>query len=192
MAGVEAIKIGETVDQASNGQGIQDPYQFLTFQLAGEIYAINIQHIREIIEFGNLTQVPMVPNFIAGVINLRGSVVPVIDLATRFGDKATEITKRTSIVIIELDIEEQLLEIGVIVDIVNEVLELPAAEIEPAPSFGTSIRTDFIAGMGKVDGNFLILLDVSHVLSIDELSVVSDMHSALENESHEDQVSEVS
>lgn len=149
--------------------------QFLTFELGSEIYAINILHIREIIEYGNLTQVPMVPRFIAGVINLRGSVVPVIDLAIRFGKPATEITKRTSIVIIELTEADQALEIGIMVDIVNEVLEIEDDQIEPAPSFGASIRTDFIAGMGKVDDKFLILLDVERVLSIDELSAVMEI-----------------
>jgi len=149
--------------------------QFLTFELAAEIYAINILFIREIIEYGNLTQVPMVPDFIAGVINLRGSVVPVIDLSSRFGRSSTNITKRTSIVIIEINSDNEVLEIGIMVDIVNEVLEISAAAIEDAPSFGASIRTDFIAGMGKIDGKFLIILDVERVLSLDELSVVSEM-----------------
>ncbi len=148
--------------------------QFLTFLLAGEVYAINILHIREIIQYDNLTKVPMVPSFIAGVINLRGRVVPVIDLASRFGKQATELSKRTSIVIIELTGEGQSLLIGIMVDIVNEVLEIENAQIEPAPSFGSSIRTDFIAGMGKIDSRFLILLDVERVLSIEELSAVVD------------------
>lgn len=157
-----------------------DSQQFLTFQLAGEVYAINILHIREIIDYGNLTQVPMVPDFIAGVINLRGSVVPVIDLSRRFGNRLTEITKRTSIVIIEIVNDDETMEIGVMVDIVNEVLEIAESEIEPAPSFGASIRTDFINGMGKVDGQFMILLDVDRVLSIDELSAVVDISSSHE------------
>ncbi len=153
-----------------SGQATDDAHQFLTFELVGEVYAIDIMHIREIIDYGNITAVPMVPDFIAGVINLRGSVVPVIDLATRFWGQSTEITKRTSIVIIELSDSDQSLEIGVIVDIVNEVLDIPSEDIEPTPSFGASIRTDFIAGMGKVDGKFMILLDVNRVLSLDELA----------------------
>jgi purine-binding chemotaxis protein CheW len=163
----------EVTDQEALNAG--ETQQFLTFELGGEVYAINILHIREIIEYGNLTQVPMVPSFIAGVINLRGSVVPVIDLAIRFGKAATKITKRTSIVIIEFTGAEQALEIGIMVDIVNEVLEIENGQIEPAPSFGASIRTDFIAGMGKVDDKFLILLDVERVLSIDELSAVMEI-----------------
>ncbi|MCI0667320.1 MAG: chemotaxis protein CheW [Methylococcaceae bacterium] len=151
--------------------------QFLTFQLAGEVYAIAILHIREIIEYGSLTAVPMVPDFIAGVINLRGSVVPVIDLGARFGRSVTKITKRTSIVVIEIADGDKMLEIGITVDLVNEVLEIAGSDIEAAPSFGASIRTDFIAGMGKVNGQFMILLDVQRVLSIDELSVVGRIHS---------------
>lgn len=149
--------------------------QFLTFELAAEIYAINILFIREIIEYGNLTQVPMMPDFIAGVINLRGSVVPVIDLSSRFGRSETLITKRTSIVIIEITSNNEVLEIGIMVDIVNEVLEISSDAIEDAPSFGASIRTDFIAGMGKIDGKFLIILDVERVLSLEELSVVTEL-----------------
>ena len=150
----------------------EDDGQYLTFILSGETYGINILHIREIIDYGDLTPVPMMPAFITGVINLRGSVVPVIDLAVRFGGTLTEVGKRTSIVILEIDSDDAKLEIGVVVDAVNEVLDIPAAEIEPAPSFGTSLRTDFIAGMGKIAGRFLVLLDIGNVLSVDELSAV--------------------
>ncbi len=151
----------------------QDSNQFLTFMLSGETYGINILDIKEIIEYGNLTPVPMMPDFIAGVINLRGSVVPVVNLKRRFGDDASEIGKRTSIVVIEVDGDDgNTSEIGIIVDIVNEVIELAESSIEPAPGFGTRLRADFIKGMGKVGEQFLILLDVDHVLSIKELAVV--------------------
>ncbi|MBQ0719101.1 MAG: chemotaxis protein CheW [Gammaproteobacteria bacterium] len=175
---MSALDSMEEVDGATIGDGVggaEEISQFLTFELASEIYAINILFIREIIEYGNLTQVPMVPNFIAGVINLRGSVVPVIDLSSRFGRSETKITKRTSIVIIEINSDNQMIEIGIMVDIVNEVLEMSDDAIEDAPSFGASIRTDFISGMGKVDGKFLIILNVEQVLSLDELSVVSEI-----------------
>jgi purine-binding chemotaxis protein CheW len=165
--------------------------QFLTFQLAGEVYAIDILHIREIIEYGNLTPVPLVPDFIAGVINLRGSVVPVIDLGARFGNSATQITKRTSIVIIEIADGDKMLEIGITVDLVNEVLDIKRSDIEPAPSFGASIRTDFISGMGKVNGRFMILLDVDRVLSIDELSALGGMRSSRETTENQDCLDEV-
>lgn len=150
----------------------QDSNQFLTFMLSGETYGINILDIKEIIEYGNLTPVPMMPDFIAGVINLRGSVVPVVNLKLRFGDNTTDIDKRTSIVIIEVDNDDRKTEIGIVVDIVNEVIDLAESDIEPAPSFGARIRADFIKGMGKIGDQFLILLDVDHVLSIEELSIV--------------------
>jgi len=146
--------------------------QFLTFKLNAEVYGINILNIKEIIDYGNVTQVPMMPEFIAGVINLRGSVVPVVDLALRFSEKPSKRTKRSSIVIIELECEEQKLEIGITVDVVNEVLDLLSNEIKPTPSFGTKIRTDFISGMGKVDDQLLVLLDIENILSIAELSDV--------------------
>ena len=147
---------------------LEQPDQYLTFLLDGEVFAINILNIREILEYSPLTPVPMTPDFISGVLNLRGSVVPVINLALRFEKTDSEITKRTSIVIVEITHDDQKMDIGVIVDIVNEVIEIP--EIEPAPTFGTSIRTDFIGGMGKVNDGFTIILDLNHVLSVEELS----------------------
>jgi len=152
-----------------------DQNQFLTFTLGDEVYAIDILSIREIIDYGNLTMVPMMPAFIRGVINLRGSVVPVVDLAARFGGEPAEITKRTGIIIIEITDGESTLSIGAVVDSVNEVLEIPPSDIEPPPSFGARIRADFIKGMGKVDGKFLVLLDVTNVLSVDELSLLDEV-----------------
>ncbi len=154
---------------ANAGQDIQ---QYLTFMLSGEVYAIGILHIKEIIEYGQLTTVPMMPTFIRGVINLRGAVVPVVDLASRFGGKAGVVTRRSCIVILELAAEEDTQVIGVVVDAVNEVLEIASADIEPPPSFGTKIRTDFIAGMGKVQERFVILLNVNEVLSAEDLAVL--------------------
>jgi len=144
--------------------------QFLTFALRGEMFAIGILHIKEILEYGQLTSVPMMPDFIRGVINLRGAVVPVVDLAARFGGTRSDITKRTCIVIIEVAGDEGRQDIGVVVDSVSEVLEIPASEIEPTPAFGAKIRADFIAGMGKVNGKFVIILNVDRVLSVDDLA----------------------
>lgn len=146
--------------------------QHLTFLLGGEMFAIPILNIKEIIEYGHLTTVPMMPAFIRGVINLRGSVVPVVDLAVRFGRKASDITRRTCIVIIEIESGDEKQDVGVVVDTVNEVLEIPRAEIEQAPSFGARIRADFIRGMGKINGKFVIILAVNHVLSIDEMAML--------------------
>jgi len=149
--------------------------QYLTFTLAGEMYALGILNVKEIIEYGNLTEIPMMPAFIRGVINLRGAVVPVVDLSNRFGGKRSEITKRSCVVILELPVEEETQVIGVVVDAVNEVLEIAAAEIEPPPAFGSRVRAEFIAGMGKVEGRFVILLDVDKVLSADEMAQLSQV-----------------
>jgi len=117
--------------------------------------------------------VPMMPSFIRGVINLRGSVVPVVDLSARFGRTKTEISHRTCIVIIEVQGEDSSKQdIGVMVDSVSEVLEIPRNEIEPPPAFGAKIRVDFIYGMGKIEGKFVIILDANKVLSVDELSML--------------------
>jgi purine-binding chemotaxis protein CheW len=150
----------------------EEPQQYLTYMLGGEVFAIGILHIKEIIEYGQLTTVPMMPEFIRGVINLRGAVVPVVDLASRFGGRRSEVTRRSCIVILELLVEEQTQVIGVVVDAVNEVLEILPADIEPPPSFGTRIRADFIAGMGKVQDKFVIILNIDNVLSTEDLALI--------------------
>ena len=147
----------------------QENQQYLTFLLNGESFAIGILCIKEIIEYNGLTEVPMMPRCIRGVINLRGAVLPVLDLAVRFGKKPGAINKKTCIVIVEVKSGGESHDMGVVVDAVNAVLEIPRSEIEPAPAFGAKIRTDFIEGMGKVNGNFVILLNVNEVLSIDEI-----------------------
>jgi purine-binding chemotaxis protein CheW len=157
--------------------------QYLTFMLAGETFAVGILAVKEIIEYQKITEVPMMPECVRGVINLRGAVVPVMDLLARFGRTSSEVSKRTCIVIVEVHPtgeagERQI--IGVVVDAVNEVLDIVAAEIEPAPTFGANIRTDFIQGMGKVKGKFIILLDVDHVLSLDEATLAAIDHRTLE------------
>lgn len=147
--------------------------QYLTFSLNGEMFAVGILNVKEIIEYGALTQVPMMPAFIHGVINLRGAVVPVIDLSARFGNQTTLIGRRTCIVIMEVIEGDFRHDIGIMVDMVSEVLEISAADIEPPPSFGTRIRADFIDGMGKVGGKFVILLNIAKVLSTEEISALA-------------------
>ncbi|MBU3697338.1 chemotaxis protein CheW [Dechloromonas sp.] len=151
------------------------PQQYLTFTLGGEMFAVAILNVKEIIEYGTVTEIPMMPGFIRGVINLRGAVVPVIDLSCRFGGKSTQVARRTCIVIIELIQDDQKHDIGVMVDAVSEVLEIARAEIEPPPSFGAKIRTDFISGMGKVSGKFVIILDVARVLSVEEIAMLTQV-----------------
>jgi purine-binding chemotaxis protein CheW len=150
--------------------------QYLTFLLGDEMFAIGIFNIKEIIDYGNLTEVPMMPGFIRGVTNLRGSVVPVVDLSARFRRTRMEVSRRTCIVIIEVEgSDESRIDIGMMVDSVSEVLEIPRNEIEPPPAFGAKIRVDFMLGMGKVAGKFVIILNANKVLSIDELSTLGQV-----------------
>ena len=147
------------------------PSQFLTFMLGEEQFAVGILHIKEIIEYGSLATVPMMPACVRGVINLRGAVVPVMDLSARFGRSPSAITKRSCIVIVEVEGAggESKQVLGMLVDAVNAVVEIAAGDIEPAPSFGTRIRPDFIAGIGKVNSKFVILLAIDRVLSTEEV-----------------------
>lgn len=144
--------------------------QFLTLTLGEELFALPIEHIREIIEFGGLTEIPLMPSFLRGVINLRGAVVPVIDLSVRFGRERTTIAKRTSIVILEVPHGDDLQLLGIIVDAVNAVLEVQPQQLENRPNFGARIRADFIAGILKQNEQFIIVLDIPQVLSLDELA----------------------
>lgn len=151
--------------------------QYLTFVLAGEMFAIAILGIKEIIEHGMETVVPMMPSFVRGVINLRGAVVPVVDVSARFGWPPSIITRRSCIVIIEArDSEGQGQDIGLLVDNVSAVMDIPAANIESPPAFGARVRTDFIDGMAKVNGKFIIVLKVDQVLSIAEMAQLSSGH----------------
>lgn len=149
--------------------------QYLTFLLGGKTYGLAILNIKEIIEYGEITEVPMTPNFISGVINLRGSVVPVIDLSRRFSGQMIKQTKRTSIIILEVKNDDLKIEIGVTVDMVNEVLDIHPDEIEPSPSLGDQIQINFISGMAKVKNKLLILLNIENILSIDEISIVGSI-----------------
>jgi purine-binding chemotaxis protein CheW len=147
------------------------PQQHLTFVLAGETYAIDSLCVREIIEYPLLTRVPTAGKAIKGVINLRGSVVPVIDLAVRFGSGRTPINRRTCIIIVELSDDEEALVLGIVVDAVTEVIELGASDIRPAPAFGSHIPADFIRAIARVDDRFVVLLAIEQVLSVHELEV---------------------
>jgi purine-binding chemotaxis protein CheW len=153
--------------------------RYLTFALAGEVYALPILDITEIMEYRALTVVPMMPSFLRGVINLRGRVVPVVDMAARFGHGHTDVARRTSIIIVETpnhsdDTHTATSSMGIMVDAVNKVVHLGADDIEPPPAFGAGIRSDFISGMAKYDDHFVIILDVSHVLSLDEMVMIGE------------------
>lgn len=155
----------------SSDAGAPQGRQYLTFLVTGEIFAIAISSIKEIIEYRPPTDVPMMPAFMRGVINLRGRVVPVIDLSARFGRGRSEPTRRSCIVIVEVAHEHQQ-ELGIAVDGVSAVLEIADADIEPPPDFGARLRADFISGMGKLGERFVIILAIDKVLSIDELTLL--------------------
>jgi purine-binding chemotaxis protein CheW len=147
--------------------------QFLVFHLAGEEYAISILSVKEIMGYEIVTRVPNTPPFIRGVINLRGSVVPVIDLAARLGLPETPLTNRTCIVIAELELEAEKLPMGLICDDVSEVLDLLPGDIESPPAFGMPIKLDYLLGLGKVGKKFVLLLNIERVLSTGELTYVT-------------------
>jgi purine-binding chemotaxis protein CheW len=146
-----------------------DETQYLSFALAGEEYAIGILRVREILEYDTLTVVPQTPPCIRGVINLRGSVVPVVDLAVKLGLPATPITKRTCIVIVEVDLDGTPTVMGVMADAVSQVMDLAPQDIEAPPAFGTQVRVDYLRGMGKIGKKFVLLLDIDRVLGAAEL-----------------------
>lgn len=155
---------------------IAEIQQYLSFVVGGETYALGILDVKEIIEYSTVTRVPMMPMTIRGIINLRGKVVPVIDLGVRFSNTPTEPSRRTCIVIVEVETENNARhDMGVMVEAVNEVLDISPENIEPAPAFGSSVRADFIRGMGRVADRFVILLDVKKVLSVDELAQVQNL-----------------
>ncbi len=144
--------------------------QYLTFRIGHEHYGLELSQTREIIEYSGITEVPLMPNFLRGVINLRGEVVPVIDLAVRLGRKPIEVQKRTCIIVVELNNNEQNHVLGLLADAVSEVIEMDEDNIEDAPSFGANIRAEFIQGIAKRDDEFVVLLDANNTLSIRELA----------------------
>jgi purine-binding chemotaxis protein CheW len=146
--------------------------QFLTFKLADEVFALDITKVREVLDFTTVTKVPRTPEFMRGVINLRGSVVPVVDLRLKFGMTKTESSVNTCIIITEVTVENDTTILGALADSVQEVLDLEPGSIAPAPKIGTKLKTEFIKGMGKRDDRFIIILDIDKVFSSDELALV--------------------
>lgn len=144
--------------------------QYLTFSLGEEVFGIDIRNVREIIQYGPMTSVPLMPSFVRGVINLRGSVVPVIDLHARFGRGGARIGKKTCIVIFDAVRDGDRIELGLLVDTVSEVIEIPGTQIEPPPNFGSAVRHDFIQGMGKVNNRFVVLLEPTRAFDVAEMA----------------------
>ena len=151
---------------------ITDTRQYLTFKLADEVFAIEVSKVREVLDFTTITKIPRTPDFMSGVINLRGNVVPVVDLRLCFEMSKTEKTVNTCIVVMEMSIEGEATVIGALADSVEEVIDLEPEHIQPAPKMGTQIRTEFIKGMGTRDAQFIMILDIDRVFSAEEMSAV--------------------
>ena len=167
-------ELAETMDQAVKAMHEREG-KYLTFSLAEEEYGIGILKIKEIIGMMPITSVPQTPDFVKGVINLRGKVIPVVDLRLRFGMDAIEYTERTCIIVVEIECQSGTVMIGIVVDAVSEVLNIKAEEIADTPTFGTKLDTDYILGMAKMEGGVKILLDIDKVLTGDELVVLKEV-----------------
>lgn len=149
--------------------------QYLTFRLAKETFAVDVAKVREILDFVAITKVPQTPDFMRGVINLRGSVVPVVDMKLKFGMEPTEKTVNTCIIVLEVTIENETTIVGALADSVQEVVELDPSQIEPPPRIGMKLSIDFIKGMGKLNDDFVIILDTDKIFSFDEGTVLTEM-----------------
>ena len=156
--------------KADNGPALQ----YLTFTLGDEVFAMDIRCVREIIQHGSMTMVPLMPDFVRGVINLRGSVVPVIDLQSRFGRARAQIGKKTCIIIFDSVSADEKVELGLLVDAVSEVIDIAQTHVEPAPQFGSTIRREFIHGIGKVGGEFIVILAPERALDITEMAELAE------------------
>lgn len=153
---------------------ITESSQYLTFKLEDEVFGLDISKVREVLDFTVVAKVPETPDFMLGVINLRGSVVPVVDMRLKFGMSRTEKTVNTCIIIVEIEIDGETTVLGALADSVQEVVGLDPDQIEPPPRIGTRVKTTFIKGMGKRDSGFIIILDIDKVFSVDELTVLTE------------------
>ncbi len=153
---------------------VTEATQYLTFHLDDEVFALDISKVREVLEYSTVTKVPQTPEFMLGVINLRGNVVPVIDMRLKFGMSGAEKTVNTCVIIVEINVDGESAVLGAMADSVQEVFELEPGQIEPPPKIGTRLSTEFISGMGKRDDEFIIILDIDRVFSSDDLAAVQD------------------
>lgn len=151
-------------------ESITETRQYLTFKLDSEVFALDVATVREVLDFTTVTKIPRTPEFMRGVINLRGSVVPVVDLRLAFGMSATQKTVNTCIIVAEVSLGGECAIMGALADSVEEVIDLEPEQIQPPPRIGASIKTDFIRGMGKRESNFLMILDIDRVFSAEELA----------------------
>ena len=151
---------------------ITETRQYLSFKLCGEEFALDIAKVREVLDYPKITRVPQTPDFVRGVINLRGAVVPVVDLNKKFKIEETQQTVNTRVIIGEVEVDGDTIVLGVLADSVHEVMEIEPANIEPAPKIGTRLNTEFLKGMGKRDEEFILILDIDKVFSAEELIAV--------------------
>ena len=165
-------EVSEKIDQAMKAMADKEG-KYLTFNMAEEEYGIGILKIKEIIGMLPITSVPQTPEFVKGVVNLRGKVIPVIDLRLRFGMPSMDYTERTCIIVVEIDGQAGTIQVGIVVDSVSEVLNIKGEDIEKTPTFGAKLNTDYILGMAKMEGGVKILLDIDQVLNSEELSLLS-------------------
>ena len=163
------VAIEETMVQAANTMSDREG-KYLTFTLAGEEYGISILKVKEIIGMMPITTVPQTPPYVKGVINLRGKVIPVVDLRSKFGMDSMDYTERTCIIVVEIAGSARTIPMGIVVDSVSEVLNIKSGDIEETPSFGSQLDTDYILGMAKVGGGVKILLDIDRVMNADEMA----------------------
>ncbi len=147
-----------------------DASQFLTFRLAEDIFAIDVIMAKEVLDFTGVTRVPQTPAYMLGVINLRGSVVPVVDMRLKFGMAAKEKTRDSCIIVVEVDVDGEPVTVGALADSVQEVMDMDESQIEPPPRIGTKLKTEFIKGMGNMGDKFVIILDINRVFSADDLA----------------------
>jgi purine-binding chemotaxis protein CheW len=158
---------------------VAETTQFLTFKLEDEVFALGIAQVREVLDFTTVTRIPDMPEFMLGVINLRGSVVPVVDMRLKFGLSPSETRTNTCIIIVEIELDGETTILGALADSVQEVLELDPDQVEPPPRIGTRLKSKFIKGMGKHDDQFIIILDIDRVFSADELALAQNTESSV-------------
>ncbi|TXH89732.1 MAG: purine-binding chemotaxis protein CheW [Rhodoferax sp.] len=166
----------ETSTLAAGLERREATQQYLTFSLGDEVFAMDIRTVREIIQHASMTVVPLMPDFVRGVINLRGAVVPVIDLQSRFGRSHSAVGKKTCIVIFDASSQGDSQMLGLWVDAVSEVIDISESSIEPTPSFGTTISREFIRGLGKVNEDFIPIIETDKALSLDDMAAIVERH----------------
>ncbi len=175
----QALTAASSLLASSDRQPQDETLQYLTFSLGDEVFAMDIRSVREIIQHGAMTVVPLMPEFVRGIINLRGAVVPVIDLQSRFGRPKTEFGKKTCVIIFDVGPEGDKVELGLLVDAVSEVIDIAASAIEPPPQFGATIQREFMRGLGKVGEEFIVILEPERALNIDDMVALTEQGQTL-------------